>query len=65
LQAYIFIKDMNPEDMPEGVDVMYEPNWNTHTIHWHLQNAEEQFKTVGSEEIAVKLTEGKQSVHSS
>jgi hypothetical protein len=52
---------MNPEDMPEGVDVMYEPNWNTHTIHWHLQNAEEQYKTLGSEEIAVKLTEGKHS----
>jgi hypothetical protein len=45
--------------MPEGVDVMYEENWNMHTIRWHLENAGAELKPVGDEEIAVKLSVGK------
>jgi hypothetical protein len=45
--------------MPEGVDVMYEDNWNMHTIRWHLENAGAELKSVGDEEIAVKLSVGK------
>ena len=62
VQAYIFMKDVNPEDIPEGVDIMYEDNWNFHTIRWHLDNAGAELKSAGAEEVAVKLSVGKQFV---